>query len=177
MSGIALHYTCSGPFSYNLGLKVFGQIKETFNFDKLLDQIRNNQEEQQTLNLIKAARIVSKLQSKFKEEFIEKSSFIDVDKMTQIVDQVKAKVEKLVEQQRYVQALYWLASVSDYPNACFNFDKDEPKINRLVKDCFKGVSIRGAYPPFINIMAAETTQATKKLALKLMREFANNYSD
>lgn len=177
LSALAMHYMCFGNFTYNLTMKVINQIKEKFNYDKLLDQIRSNQDEQQTLNLIKAARIVSKLQNRVKDDMKDNPNFIGLEQMTEIVNLVMPRVEKNLEQERYVQVLYWLAAVSDYPNTCFKYENEEPKINKIIREAIKGTSIRGAYPPFLHIMAAESTQSSKKLALKLMREFGNNYAE
>ena len=43
---------------------------------------------------------------------------------------------------RYSIALNYLSAISDYPDTSFDYEENEAKINKLVKDCFANLNVR-----------------------------------
>lgn len=64
-------------------------------------------------------------------------------------------------------------SLSDYPDQVFNFEKEEVKMNKMIKDIYANLNFRGAFVPFLHITAEDNIRQMKKLPMKLLREFAN----
>jgi hypothetical protein len=151
LSALAAHEMFYGNLSLNQVQKANAFIKEKVSTDRLLEQIKYSSDEQQTLNLIRGARIANKIQSRVKDESKEAKIIFDIDTLTKIVEVVKSKIAKLAESQRNISILYWYAAISDYPNSCVNIDKDEANIGKTIKQAFENVTIRGAYPAFLTI--------------------------
>ena len=72
----------------------------------MLEQIKSNIDEREVQTLIKSARIVNQLQNKNPEIFGNKEdpNFITYEKLSTIVNFVKEKVEKNIENKKYITA-------------------------------------------------------------------------
>jgi len=90
---------------------------------------------------------------------------------------VREKIERCIGLNKFVSAQAWLVSIADYPNICFNYAKEEPVWNRLIKQTYDGVNVRGAYVHLLGVPTKEHLRDSSKLALKLLKEFSQKYGD
>jgi hypothetical protein len=88
-----------------------------------------------------------------------------------VLEQAQLQFDK----RRFLPTLTYLSALSDYPDFMFDYEQNESKLNKMIKEAYKGVSIRQAYLPFIILQADERAQNSKKLSQKLMKEFSICY--
>ncbi len=66
-----------------------------------------------------------------------------------IVENILAKAFQQAENGRHFSALNYLSAISDYSDNLFNYEVNDQKINKLIKDGFKSINVRQAFHPFI----------------------------
>lgn len=66
--------------------------------------------------------------------------------------------------------------MSDYSDSLFDYKENEQNYNKVIREAYRNISIRQAYTPFMMIMGDERAQNSRKLSLKLMKEFSSVYS-
>lgn len=76
---------------------------------------------------------------------------------------------------RHYSALTYLSALSDYPDALFDYEQNEQKINKMIREAYKNLNCRQAFLPFIQIQGESRAQNSRKLAQKLLKEFSTVY--
>lgn len=71
--------------------------------------------------------------------------------------------------------MQYFSALSDYPDAAFDYEANEQKINKAIKESYKNVNVRQAYTPFYLVQADVRAQNSRKLAQKLLKEFGVVY--
>lgn len=126
--------------------------------------------------VLRGLRIVQKLQLKNMEGFKgAEETLVTLDMLNEVTSNVMEQVQKQSEAGRHYQVLVYLSALSDYPDSVFNYEENEQKINKIIKDAYKNISIRQAFLPFSLVQADERAQNSRKLAQKLMKEFSISY--
>ena len=87
--------------------------------------------------MIRGARILHKLQNRYADDFKDTT-----DILKEIADTIFDKATRAAETGRYSIALNYLSAISDYPDTSFDYEENEAKINKLVKDCFANLNVR-----------------------------------
>lgn len=67
----------------------------------MMDSIKNSFEETQSINLVRAARIISKINIKHRDEYIDNENVVTNEKLQEIATVVLQRVDKLLSQNRY----------------------------------------------------------------------------
>lgn len=73
--------------------------------------------------------------------------------------------------------LNYLTSLSDYPDSVFDYQVNEAKITKLIKEAYKGLSVQQAINPFLSTYGDQRAQNSRKLSQKLMKEFSATFKD
>lgn len=93
--------------------------------------------------MIRGARILHKMQNRYADDFKDTTDLIVTNEiLKEIADTIFDKATRAAETGRYSIALNYLSAISDYPDTSFDYEENEAKINKLVKDCFANLNVR-----------------------------------
>ncbi len=127
--------------------------------------------------VIRGLRIAQKFQQRRSEEFKElPDQLISAEMMKDVVNCVSKKVFKAAESKRDYSVIQYLSALSDYSDSNFDYKENEQAYNKIIREAYKNLSVRQAFTPFMLIMGDERAQNSRKLSLKLMKEFSSVYS-
>eukprot|EP00347_Sterkiella_histriomuscorum_P010629 403375536 len=171
--------------------KIHEFIKTQFNFQRLLENIKLNSDENQAGHLIRAANIIQIIQKSHPEDFKDNQNIITDERLSQVVDLALQKVERSLQVDRHISALNYICALSDYPDHLFTFynnkqkqsqkeseddtsavkSPEERNIRHLVEKTFEKMNLRQAFPSFLQAKAGENQRTTKRVANLIFKEF------
>jgi hypothetical protein len=105
-----------------------------------------------------------------------KANIITKEVLEAITEEVIDKCERMSSNKKHLSALNYLTALTNYNDNLLNYPKNEKRIQVIIKESFQQISIRAAVTPFLNVQADSKIQSSKKLALKIMKDFHNAYN-
>lgn len=126
--------------------------------------------------LVRGIRVLQKLQSRNTELYKDRQDLLISFEVTKdIAQNILSQALLRAEQGKHNVALQYLSALSDYPDAALEYEVNEQKINKVIKECYKSINIRQAYNPFYSVQADDKAQNSRKMAQKLLKEFGVAY--